>query len=426
MSIVVEEEELWSEMSDKQHKGKGYGVIEGEFTQWRREVLDRIEELVSMADTGRGGVQRALKDYSRPTIEGCASSIRRPPIQANTFEIKPEIIQLIQHSGSITTWNELAQAFLTKFFPPVKFAKMRSDITNFFQQDMESLYEVWERYKDLLRSCPHHGLLISSQVQTFYNGLLPNIQVMIDAASGGAPNNKTLEKAYKLIEVMASNNYMRPLERNVPRRVAEVHEVDGYTALATQLSAIQKQLGVALKVNAIKTHSLTCEFCVGNHLSRDCQEGSLFAQPEQVHYVNNFQKGQGNPYLSTYTPAWENHPNCSWSNNNYPKPPPSVQVQEAKSNLEDVLIKFMEESGKRFDKNEAQLQKYEVLLQNQSASIRNLETQMGQIHSILVGRVQGMLSSDIKKNPKEQLNAIMLRSGKELKESRKLRKKLKI
>ncbi|XP_031283882.1 uncharacterized protein LOC116142592 [Pistacia vera] len=79
----------------------------------------------------------------------------------------------------------------------------------------------------------------------------------------------------------------------------------------------------------------------------------------------------------------------------------------------------MEESGKRFDKNEAQLQKYEILLQNQSASIRNLETQMGQIHSILARRVQGMFSSDIKKNPKEQLNAIMLRSGKELKESRK-------
>ncbi|XP_031260735.1 uncharacterized protein LOC116118922 [Pistacia vera] len=80
----------------------------------------------------------------------------------------------------------------------------------------------------------------------------------------------------------------------------------------------------------------------------------------------------------------------------------------------------MEESGKRFDKNEAQLQKYEVLLQNQSASIRNLETQMGQIHNILKGRVQGMFLSDIEKNPKEQLSAIMLTSGKELKESRKV------
>ncbi|XP_031270008.1 uncharacterized protein LOC116128425 [Pistacia vera] len=87
--------------------------------------------------------------------------------------------------------------------------------------------------------------------------------------------------------------------------------------------------------------------------------------------------------------------------------------------MESVLTKFMEELGKRFDKNEAQLQKYEVLLQNQFASIRNLETQMGQIHNILAGRVQGTLPSDIDKNLKERVNAIMLRSGKELKEIRK-------
>ncbi|XP_031288154.1 uncharacterized protein LOC116146838 [Pistacia vera] len=296
---------------------------------------------------------------------------------------------------------------------------MRIDITNFFQQDMESLYEAWERYKYLLWSCPHHGLPIWWQVQTFYNGLMPNIQAMVDAASGGALNNKTLEEAYNLIEVMASNNYMRPSERNSTRKAVGVHEVDGYTALAAQFSTIQKQLGVALKVNTIETHSLTCEFCAGNHLSRGCQVGNPFAPPQQANYVNNFQGKQQNPYSNTYTPAWQNHPNFSWSNNSYPKPPLGFQVQEAKSNLGDVLTKFMEESGKRFDKNEAQLQKYEVLLQNQSASIRNLETQMGKIHSILAGRVQGMFSSDIEKNPKEQLNAIMLRSGKDLKESRK-------
>ncbi|XP_031260846.1 uncharacterized protein LOC116119031 [Pistacia vera] len=44
---------------------------------------------------------------------------------------------------------------------------------------------------------------------------------------------------------------------------------------------------------------------------------------------------------------------------------------------------------------------------------------MGQIHSILAGRVQGMFSSDIEKNPNEQLNAIMLRTSKEFKVSRK-------
>ena len=39
---------------------------------------------------------RALKDYFVPNVG--VSSIRRPPIQSNNFEIKPTIIQMIQSS----------------------------------------------------------------------------------------------------------------------------------------------------------------------------------------------------------------------------------------------------------------------------------------------------------------------------------------
>ncbi|KAJ8617556.1 hypothetical protein MRB53_013742 [Persea americana] len=128
---------------------------------------------------------------------------------------------------------------------------------------MESLYEAWERYKDLLRKCPHHGLPVWMQVQTFYNGLLPNTQAMVDAASGGAINNKTLEEAYDLIKVMASNNYMKASDRSFPRKSVGVHEVDGFTALSAQLASIQKQLG-SLNVNAINSPTLICTNLVLN------------------------------------------------------------------------------------------------------------------------------------------------------------------
>ena len=45
-----------------------------------------------------------------------------------------------------------------KYFPPGKIVKLRNDITNFIQLTDESLYEAWERYRDLQRKCPHHGL----------------------------------------------------------------------------------------------------------------------------------------------------------------------------------------------------------------------------------------------------------------------------
>ena len=59
---------------------------------------------------------------------------------------------------SISDWATLAQKFLAKYFSPGKTVKLRNDITNFMQYDQESMYEAWERYKDLLRKCPHHEL----------------------------------------------------------------------------------------------------------------------------------------------------------------------------------------------------------------------------------------------------------------------------
>ncbi|MED6175315.1 hypothetical protein PIB30_077204, partial [Stylosanthes scabra] len=37
-----------------------------------------------------------LGQYSQPTSEGCGSTILRPNIQANNFELEPSLIQLVQ------------------------------------------------------------------------------------------------------------------------------------------------------------------------------------------------------------------------------------------------------------------------------------------------------------------------------------------
>ncbi|XP_052203119.1 uncharacterized protein LOC127808586 [Diospyros lotus] len=63
---------------------------------------------------------------------------------------------------------------------------------------------------------------------------------------------------------------------------------------------------------------------------------------------------------------------------------------------------------------ETRFQGMETKFQNQEASIRNLEVQVGQIAKMLSSRPQGSLPSNTETNPREQANAIMLRSGKEL------------
>ena len=57
--------------------------------------------------------------------------------------------------------------------------------------------------------------------------------------------------------------------------------------------------------------------------------------------------------------------------------------------------------------------KTETTFQNQAASIRNLEVQMGQIANLLSSRPQGSLPSNTETNPKEQMNAIILRNGRQ-------------
>ena len=112
-------------------------------------------------------------------------------------------------AGTFTSWNMLAENFLARYFPHAKTTKMRNDITQFMQSDNESLYKAWEKYKDMIRRCPHHGLLEWLQVQTFYNGLNLQTRTVIDAAAGGALMGKSASEAFNLLEVMASNNYCR-------------------------------------------------------------------------------------------------------------------------------------------------------------------------------------------------------------------------
>ena len=72
----------------------------------------------------------------------------------------------------------------------------------------------------------------------FYNGLLPNTQTMVDAASGGAVFNKTPEEGYELIEVMASNNFLKSTDRNAQKRTVGVHDIDAFNKLAAQVALL--------------------------------------------------------------------------------------------------------------------------------------------------------------------------------------------
>ncbi|GJY65928.1 hypothetical protein Tco_0468166 [Tanacetum coccineum] len=55
---------------------------------------------------------------------------------------------------SITTWEILKGNFLSKYCPPARTAKKMEEINNFQQEPDETLYQAWERFREILMRCP--------------------------------------------------------------------------------------------------------------------------------------------------------------------------------------------------------------------------------------------------------------------------------
>nr|GFA02937.1 reverse transcriptase domain-containing protein [Tanacetum cinerariifolium] len=69
-----------------------------------------------------------------------------------------------------------------------------------FEIKTNLLHEVWDRFKELLRACPHNGFSELTQIDTFYNGLTEQDHDSLNAASGGNLINKTTREALQIIE----------------------------------------------------------------------------------------------------------------------------------------------------------------------------------------------------------------------------------
>ena len=167
----------------------------------RKEKREKDRKIMVEDQEAQAVKNHALQEYTIPNPGDTHNSIVRPTVDANNFEIKPTIIEIVSQfqfggllskdpnahlaqfleicdtfkmnevsqnaiqlwlhslaSQSITTWDTLSKVFLGKYFPPGKTVKFRQEITSFIQHHGESLYEAWERFKDLQHQYPHHGV----------------------------------------------------------------------------------------------------------------------------------------------------------------------------------------------------------------------------------------------------------------------------
>ncbi|KAG8493789.1 hypothetical protein CXB51_011098 [Gossypium anomalum] len=298
---------------------------------------------------------RTMYDYAKPNFTGTESSIVRPAIAAKNFELKPNTIQMIQQfvqfdglqdenpNTHLANFLELCNTLKINGFSDdaIRLRLFPFSLRN--KMDLETLYDAWERYKDLLRKCPHHGLPLWLQVQTFYNSVNPSTRQTINAAAGGTINNKTPEEASEFIEEMSLNNYQWQVMRTKPTKTAGVYNINSVTMLSNQVELLSKKIDGLLGSTQVHP-AMRCDSSGGGVLT-EYPPFNPTTEEEQVNYMGN-QRPQ-NPQ-------------------GFQQPP---YQQEKKLNLEEMLSKFISVSETRF-------QNTETALKNQQASIQRLETQI--------------------------------------------------
>ena len=137
-------------------------------------------------------------------INGVTNDVIRLRLFPFSVKEKAQLWLASLPSESIKTWDQLKQAFLHKYFPPHKTAKFYNEITTFKKNGSEIIYSAWERFKELQRQCPYHGLSDWMIPQIFYNGLTNENRNIVNAASDRKWMDKMAREAVNLLEELSS------------------------------------------------------------------------------------------------------------------------------------------------------------------------------------------------------------------------------
>nr|GEV64675.1 hypothetical protein [Tanacetum cinerariifolium] len=168
--------------------------------------------------------------------------------------------------NSILTWEDLVNKIVNQFFPPSKTTYLKNEISRFTQRFEETFGEPWERFKEMLRACPHHRFTELAQIDTFYNGLNDNNQDSLHAAAGGNLISKTTREALQIIEnkskVRYSRNKPNVSRMNTTSRDNVSKSYDRIDKLADQISALvdicAKKIVTPAPVKVVEESCVTC------------------------------------------------------------------------------------------------------------------------------------------------------------------------
>ncbi|GJV78234.1 reverse transcriptase domain-containing protein [Tanacetum coccineum] len=137
------------------------------------------------------------------------------------------------------------------------------------------------RFKDLLRTCPHHGFTELHQIDTFYNSLTSTDQDSLNAAAGGNLLTKTSKDALTIIE----NKSKVRTSRNKPV-ITKASTNTSTSSLSPDVAALTDVVKALLLKNttpppaSVKAVEESCVTCGGPHPYYQClaTDGNLLTK----------------------------------------------------------------------------------------------------------------------------------------------------
>nr|GEW96304.1 hypothetical protein [Tanacetum cinerariifolium] len=246
---------------------------------------------------------------------------------------------------SILTWEDLVSKFINQFFPPSKTTYLRNEITNFLQKPNETFNEAWDRFKDLLRQCPHHG-------GNFLDKILRECLSIIESKS------KVRYSRSRITNSRANTN--APLSSSLPSNSFDLQQIAASLEdkLDIRMNRFEKPLNdmkasFITPTAPIKAVEEECVNCGANHSYNQCPltRGNDFLvfhdniqQFQSAAAVGNFIQNRNQNVSNQMRPPGFNQPSkakaittkSGMSYKEPPIPPPGVEQQEPTENL--VLV----------------------------------------------------------------------------------------
>ncbi|GJU37618.1 reverse transcriptase domain-containing protein [Tanacetum coccineum] len=314
------------------------------------------------------------------------------------------------HRGLCGGNRDLVSKFINEFIPPSRTTNLRNEISNFQQRFDESFHEAWDRYKDLIRACPHHSFTELHQLDTFYNALNLADQDSLNSATGGNLLERSTQDVLTIIENKSKvrNSRNKSIVSQVKSSdvnsssssgIAKLtHAVNQQTSVVTTaVTAILKQFQVAPHPAFVKAVKEICVTCGGAHPYYQC-----FAADD-----NTFLEYRDNIQGYVAAAAGNYNPDPIQQNQSVP-----LSELENFKKINDVNMKAMQtqiNNVKNELRNEMQ-NSIQTSMSNQTNELKNMMSSFFQMN-IASTLGSGSLPSNTVANLKGELNDITTRSG---------------